>query len=84
LWDGYRKVDFPFKKIISPEFKMIIDWTKEDLFNYLTTWSAYKRYIEDTHNDLKIVYFDRLSKIWSDNFKVRINMDFVFYSRRKQ
>lgn len=42
---------------------MIQDWTKEELFEYLMTWSAYKRFIEETHNDLKTGYFKGLSAL---------------------
>jgi ubiquinone/menaquinone biosynthesis C-methylase UbiE len=84
LWEKYISIDFPFMEIVSPEFEMIQDWTKEELFEYLITWSAYKRCVEETHKDLKTGYFKGLSKVWPDNYKMKINMDFVFYSGRKK
>lgn len=84
LWNGYDQIYFPFERIKSPDFKMIQEWTKEELFEYLKTWSAYKRYVEDNTNDLKTGYFNGLSIEWPDNFKMTITMDFVFYSGRKK
>ena len=43
---GYREIPFPFQQVVDvPEFSMAVEWTADDLLNYLQTWSAVRRYI---------------------------------------
>ena len=84
LWNKYRDIIFPFIEIESPAFEMSVNWTKEKLFDYLTTWSAYKRFVNENNQDLKETYFNHLKKVWPDDVKKKISMEFVFYSGRKR
>jgi len=44
LWDGYRPEDiqFPFTPLKTPKFEIEIEWTLDQLLQYMMTWSAYK------------------------------------------
>lgn len=44
--DQYRSISFPFEEIQTPDFKMILDWSLNDLQGYITTWSAVQNYIK--------------------------------------
>lgn len=42
--DAYRSLAFPFAEIQTPAFFIEVEWTLSRLFDYLSTWSAVKRY----------------------------------------
>ena len=42
--DTYRHLDFPFAEIQAPVFNIEVEWTLPRLIDYLSTWSAVKRY----------------------------------------
>lgn len=42
--DAYRGLDFPFAEIEPPAFFIEVEWTLPRLLDYLSTWSAVKRY----------------------------------------
>jgi len=43
LWDRYEAVSFPFRKIESPAFELLVQWNLDELFSYLHSWSAVRR-----------------------------------------
>lgn len=45
LLDGYRRVDFPFREITTPCFRLEKSWTLAELAGYFRTWSATNRFI---------------------------------------
>jgi SAM-dependent methyltransferase len=42
---GYRTIPFPFADIPAPQFVMAVRWTLGEVFGYMNTWSATKRFI---------------------------------------
>ena len=42
--DAYRSLDFSFDEIEPPAFYLEVEWDLHRLVNYLSTWSAVKRY----------------------------------------
>jgi len=42
--DAYRSLDFPFAEIEAPAFFIEVEWSLHRLLDYLSTWSAVKRY----------------------------------------
>jgi SAM-dependent methyltransferase len=42
--DAYRSLDFPFAGIDPPAFHIEVEWSLDRLLDYLSTWSAVKRY----------------------------------------
>lgn len=49
--DGYRSLDFPFSEIAAPKFFIEVEWNLPRLRDYLSTWSAVKRYRADRGSD---------------------------------
>ncbi len=45
LWNGYRseEIEFPFRRIATPEFFIKMQWSLDELLAYMMTWSAFKR-----------------------------------------
>ena len=63
-WDGYRSIQFPFEKIDTPAFELNMEWNFEQYMNYLHTWSATRRCM----NDLGTTFFEQakqaILKVW--------------------
>lgn len=45
---AYETLPFPFDEIDAPEVAIEMDWTLSDVIGYLRTWSATKRYEQET------------------------------------
>jgi SAM-dependent methyltransferase len=48
LWNGYRDLDFPFEPIAAPDFAIRLSWDFHQLMAYVRTWSATRRYQEQS------------------------------------
>ncbi len=51
LWDGYQPeaIAFPFEPIPCPGFEIEVEWTLDQIIDYMGTWSAYKLSRSDPH-----------------------------------
>jgi len=63
---GYANIDFPFKPVSVPPFKMTADWDLSQLLGYLSTWSAVERYKTDMGSDPLLSIKATLSDLWGD------------------
>jgi ubiquinone/menaquinone biosynthesis C-methylase UbiE len=64
--DDYKTIPFPFKEITTPKFKMTVNWTLDELVNYMQTWSAVRRFsTEKKYNPLNLI-MDELEKLWGN------------------
>lgn len=64
--DGYRSLDFPFAEIAAPEFFIEVEWSLPRLLDYLSTWSAVKRYRTDRGSDPLPALMAELRPLWGD------------------
>lgn len=51
VWNKYASLDFPFEEISSHSFELCTMWTVDQFAGYASTWSAAKRYQEETGKD---------------------------------
>lgn len=64
--DGYRSLDFPFAEIEAPAFSIEVEWTLPRLLDYLSTWSAVKRYQAARGCDPLPALLAELRSLWGD------------------
>lgn len=64
--DAYRSLDFPFTEIQSPAFAIEVEWTLPRLMDYLSTWSAVKRYQSARGHDPLPALLAELRPLWGD------------------
>lgn len=69
--NGYRELNFPFKRIESPTFAMHAQWTFKHLVGYLRSWSALVLYERETSMDALSGIHDHLEKAWGDPTSVK-------------
>lgn len=62
--EGYRNVSFPFDEIQTPAFEMTAEWTVEQFFGYLSTWSALNTYIRKNRRNPLTEIAPRLESAW--------------------
>jgi SAM-dependent methyltransferase len=64
--DAYRSLNFPFAEIATPAFSIEVDWTLPRLMDYLSTWSAVKRYRDAQGHDPLHALLAELNPLWGD------------------
>ena len=64
--DAYRSLDFPFAEIRAQAFHIEVEWTLPRLLDYLSTWSAVKRYQAEQKRDPLPALMAELEPLWGD------------------
>lgn len=64
--DGYRGLDFLFAENEAPSFHIEVGWTLPRLLDYLSTWSAVKRYQAAQGHDPLPALMAELAPRWGD------------------
>jgi SAM-dependent methyltransferase len=64
--DAYRSLDLPFTPIETPAFHIEVAWTLPRLIDYLSTWSAVKRYQSERGSDPLPALMAALQPGWGD------------------
>ena len=65
--DGYRSLPFPFEEIIAPAFEMTVTWPLQAVLDYLRTWSATQRYLQEKSSDPVEQLQGSLERAWGDS-----------------
>lgn len=61
---GYRTLPFPYAEYPAPDLAMYAHWDLDAMCNYLATWSATRRYIEQLGRDPIPRLREELSSCW--------------------
>lgn len=67
--EGYRKVHFPFERIVSPVFDMKAHWSLEHYIGYLGTWSGRQNFLKKEGYDPLELLFPEFEKAWGMDSK---------------
>lgn len=82
--NGYRDLTLPFEELRTPDFRMKVEWTLDQLLAYARTWSAVKRYEVEVGHDPVEQAAARLAAQWGEREKVRaVNMPIYLRVSRK-
>jgi SAM-dependent methyltransferase len=69
--DGYRSLDFPFAEMAAPAFFIEVEWSLQRLLDYLSTWSAIRRYQAALERDPLPALRAELQPGWGDSGTTR-------------
>ncbi len=69
--DAYRSLDFPLAEIEAPAFFIEVEWNLPRLMDYLSTWSAVKRYRDERAHDPLPALMVELAPRWGDPGSLR-------------
>ena len=75
----YATIPFPYQELPTKDFKMSLDWTREDLLGYLGTWSSVQHYRKALGRDPVAELAPELAAIWPDSGAKRF--DFPLFLR---
>ena len=64
--DAYRSLEFPFAKIAAPPFFIEVGWTLDRLLDYVSTWSAVKRFQAAQGHDPLPALRAELASAWGE------------------
>lgn len=62
----YATLPFPFREIEAPAFMMEALWSLDDLTGYLTSWSAWQKFMREQGRDPIDEIRDELSNAWGE------------------
>lgn len=82
LWDGYRDLSLPFDRLDAPDFELKMEWTAEEFFAYLHSWSAARRCLDEAGDAFFARSYERIHKLWGNGVKRTVAMDFVVIAGR--
>ena len=83
VWNGYKDIDFPFRKIPAPKIEMNQYWNLTQLLNYMSTWSATRLCIKSIGPEFFEIATDRIKSVWGDIEMVKeVKMDVHIYVGR--
>lgn len=63
---GYRDLDFRFADISAPAFSIDVAWSLDRLLDYVSTWSAVRRYQAERGDDPLTALRAQLATAWGD------------------
>lgn len=63
----YRDLTFPWPSVAAPEIEMTAQWTRDELFGYVTTWSATAKLVAAGGAAQVDELRRRLEVVWPDN-----------------
>lgn len=63
----YRDLTFPWPSVPAPPLERTARWTREELFGYITTWSATSRFVAAGGADRLDELHRRLVQLWPDD-----------------
>lgn len=85
IWNHYQEVDFPLEEIEVPKPVMEICWNLDDFFNFIHTFSATRRCIDDIGDQFFEQAYAKAKRVWEDpEICKTIGFDFVLYVGKKK
>lgn len=66
LVERFEELPFAFPEIVAPVFEMTAQWSVEQLFGYLRTWSATQRFMAAEKRDPLEGVTEQLRSVWGD------------------
>lgn len=69
---GYADLDFPLQPVDAPAIPMTADWELERFLGYIETWSAVRRYRQQTGDDPLPALRRQLLPLWGDPSSSRL------------
>lgn len=66
IWNDYRELDFPFREIPAPTFRLAVEWTLAEWMGYVRTWSATQLYVDRHGVDPTLAVAEKIAPYWGE------------------
>ncbi|MDN5199870.1 class I SAM-dependent methyltransferase [Fulvivirgaceae bacterium BMA10] len=73
--EAYKTIPFPFIEIATPSLQIKKIWSKQDLLQYLMTWSSTQRYVKKHEQNPIAFIIDELNTYWNDKDEKQVYWD---------
>ena len=70
--EKYETIEFDYEPLPSREFEAVLQWTRDDLLGYISTWSALRNYTKAYGGSLLPVIEKELRSLWPANEAKRV------------
>lgn len=64
--EHYQTLPFPFEELQPPQFEMPTEWNLNQLLGFLNSWSATRRYKEETGQHPLAIIWPELAEAWGE------------------
>ena len=69
----YETVEFDYELLPVKQFETTLNWQREDMIGYISSWSAIQKYIKaNGHSPISIIE-EELNKFWSEGEKKKVS-----------
>jgi SAM-dependent methyltransferase len=65
--EKYTTVEFDYELLPVKNFETVLNWQKEDLIGYISSWSAVQKFIRTNGNSPIPALDERIKKLWPEN-----------------
>lgn len=66
VYDQYQSIPFPFKRVVTPDFKFTVEWDLMQLYGYISTWPGLLEYEKKFNAKLLAQLEDEFILAWGD------------------
>lgn len=71
-WNGYKEVDFPFPLMDVPKIDIKNSWNLDQFLNYIHTWSATRRCMDNIGTDFFESAREEMLRSWGDATQTKL------------
>lgn len=64
--EKYSTVEFDYELLPAKTFESILEWKREDLIGYISSWSAIQKFIKDNGHSPVPIIEDEIKKLWPE------------------
>jgi len=64
--DLYATVEFDYELLPVKDFETVLNWQREDLLGYISSWSAVQKYIKTNGNSPIPIIEEEIKKLWTE------------------
>ena len=65
--EKYATVEFDYELLPVRNFETVLNWKREDLLGYISSWSAVQKYIKTNGNSPIPIIEEKLEKLWPED-----------------
>ncbi|MBL8003926.1 MAG: class I SAM-dependent methyltransferase [Candidatus Kapabacteria bacterium] len=75
--EQYSTIPFPFEEVKIPQYNCKMRWNRDELIVYLSTWSAVKKYNQETGNDAIEIIKPHIYSMWEENQEKTVTIPII-------
>ena len=70
--ERYTTVEFDYELLPAKNFETILNWNREDLIGYVSSWSAVQKFIRQNGHTPIAILEEQINKLWPEGEKKKV------------